>query len=100
MDAEAYPSSWPVLLAQLPGKPSRACLALRRRMRAAGVIPVVSGAWMLPCTTAHEDFFEQLREGGIRRGGTRVRAASLGFMPGIEGIDRAAFPVRQVPWIW
>jgi len=70
MDAETYPSSWLVLLAQLPSKPSSARVALWRRMRAAGATPVVNGAWMLPRTTAHEDFFEQSREGVIRRGGT------------------------------
>ena len=70
MDAETYPSSWLVLLAQLPSKPSSARVAMWRRMRAAGATPVVNGAWMLPHTAAHEDFFEQSREGVIGRGGT------------------------------
>jgi hypothetical protein len=39
-------------------------------MRAAGATAVVNGAWMLPHTSAHEDFFEQSCEGIIRRGGT------------------------------
>jgi hypothetical protein len=69
MDAETYPSNWLVLLAQLPSKPSSARVALWRRMRAAGATAVVNGAWMLPYTTAHEDFFEQLLEGVLRRGG-------------------------------
>jgi hypothetical protein len=70
MDAETDPSSWLVLLAQLPSKPSSARVAMWRRMRAAGATPVVNGAWMLPNTAAHEDFFEQSREGVIGRGGT------------------------------
>lgn len=70
MDAETYPSSWLVLLAQLPSKPSSARVAMWRRMRAAGATPVVNGAWMLPHTTAHEDFFEHSREGVVGRGGT------------------------------
>jgi hypothetical protein len=70
MDAETYPSSWLVLLAQLPSKPSSARVALWRRMRATGATAVVNGALMLPHTNAHEDFFEQSREGIIRRGGT------------------------------
>jgi hypothetical protein len=70
MDAETNPSSWLVLLAQLPSKPSSARVAMWRRMRAAGATPVVNGAWMLPHTTAHEDFFEQSREGVVGRGGT------------------------------
>jgi Protein ChrB, N-terminal len=70
MDLETYPSSWLVLLAQLPAKPSSARVALWRRMRAAGATPVVNGAWMLPRTAAHDDFFEQSREGVVRRGGT------------------------------
>ncbi len=70
MDAETDPSGWLVLLAQLPSKPSSARVAMWRRMRAAGATPVVNGAWMLPHTTAHEDFFEQSREGVVGRGGT------------------------------
>jgi hypothetical protein len=70
MDAETYPSSWLVLLAQLPSKPSSARVALWRRMRAAGATAVVNGAWVLPRTTAHENFFEQACEGVIRQGGT------------------------------
>ncbi|HXC80582.1 MAG TPA: Chromate resistance protein ChrB [Trebonia sp.] len=70
MDAETYPSSWLVLLAQLPSKPSSPRVALWRRMRAAGATPVVNGAWMLPRTTEHESFFEQTREGVVKRGGT------------------------------
>lgn len=70
MDAETYPSSWLVLLAQLPSKPSSPRVALWRRMRAVGATAVVNGAWMLPRTTAHEDFFEQSCEGIVRRGGT------------------------------
>jgi hypothetical protein len=81
MDAETYPSSWLVLLAQLPSKPSSARVALWRSMRAAGATAVVNGAWMLPNTAAHDSFFEQSREGVIRRGGTgfvlRVSGASL-----------------------
>jgi len=70
MDAETYPSSWLMLLAQLPSKPSSVRVALWRRMRAAGAASVVNGAWMLPHTTAHEDFFQQWREDVIGRGGT------------------------------
>jgi ChrB-like protein len=70
MDAETYPSSWLVFLAQLPSKPSSARVAMWRRMRAAGATPVVNGAWMLPSTAAHDDFFEQSREGVVGRGGT------------------------------
>ena len=70
MDAETSPSSWLVLLAQLPSKPSSARVALWRRMRAAGATPVVNGAWMLPHTAEHENSFEQLCEGIVGRGGT------------------------------
>jgi hypothetical protein len=70
MDAETSPPGWLVLLAQLPSKPSSARVALWRRMRAAGATAVVNGAWMLPQTTTHEDFFEQSCENIVRRGGT------------------------------
>ena len=81
MDAETCPLSWLVLLAQLPSRPSSARVALWRRMRAAGATAVVNGAWMLPCTTAHEEFFEQLREDVIRRGGTGFVLPVLGSSP-------------------
>jgi hypothetical protein len=70
MDAESCPSSWLMLLAQLPSKPSSARVALWRRMRAAGATPAVNGAWMLPCTIANEAFFEQSSKDVIGRGGT------------------------------
>jgi ChrB-like protein len=81
MDAETCPSSWLVLLAQLPSKPSSARVALWRRMRAAGATPLVNGAWMLPRTTAHEDFFEQSREGAIKQGGTGFVLRASGSSP-------------------
>jgi hypothetical protein len=81
MDAETYRSSWLVLLTQLPSKPSSARVALWRRMRAAGATAVVNGAWMLPNSTAHEDFFEQSSEGVVRRGGTGIVLRVSGSSP-------------------
>ena len=81
MDAQTYPSSWLVLLAQLPSKPSSARVALWRRMRAAGATAVVNGSWMLPRTPAHDDFFEQSYEGVIRRGGTAFVLRVTGSSP-------------------
>ncbi len=84
MDAETYPPGWLVFLAQLPSKPSSARVALWRRMRAAGATPVVNGAWMLPRTTAHEDFLGQSCEGVIRRGGTGLVLRVCGSSPESE----------------
>jgi hypothetical protein len=42
---------------------------------------VVNGAWMLPRTTAHEDFFEQSHEGVVRRGGTGLVLRVSGSSP-------------------
>jgi hypothetical protein len=99
MDAETCPSSWLVLLAQLPSKPSSARVALWRRMRTAGATAVVNGAWMLPRTTAHEDFFEQSREGVIRRGGTgfvlRVSGSSRNRMNRSCGFSSPTGPVNM-----
>jgi hypothetical protein len=81
MNAETDPSGWLVLLAQLPSKPSSARVAMWRRMRAAGATPVGNGAWMLPHTTAHEDFFEQSREGVVGRGGTGFLLRVSGSSP-------------------
>jgi len=81
MEAETYPSSWLVLLAQLPSKPSSARVALWRRMRAAGATAVVNGAWMLPHSAAHDSFLEQSREGITRRGGTAFVLRVSGSSP-------------------
>jgi hypothetical protein len=80
MDADSYSSGWLMLLAQLPSKPSSARVALWRRMRAAGATAMVNGAWVLPGTAPHTEFFEQSRESITRQGGTgfvlRVSASS------------------------
>jgi hypothetical protein len=60
MDTESSPSSWLLLLAQLPSSPSSARVALWRRLRAIGATGMVNSAWVLPHTTSHMEFFEQV----------------------------------------
>jgi transcriptional regulator with XRE-family HTH domain len=70
MDADGPSSGWLLLLAQLPGTPSSARVALWRRLRAIGATAVVNGAWVLPDTASHAKFFEQLRRNILGQGGT------------------------------
>ena len=70
MDVDSSSASWLLLLAQLPSTPSSTRVALWRRLRAIGATTMVNGAWVLPDTGPHADFFEQLREGIFRQGGT------------------------------
>jgi len=70
MDAEGCSSTWLLLLAQLPSRPSSARVALWRRMRGAGATPVVNGAWVLPDVEPHAEFFEKSREIIVEQGGT------------------------------
>jgi hypothetical protein len=69
-DANGCASGWLLLLAQLPKTPSSARVALWRRLRGAGATTIVNGAWVLPETASHAEFFAQLRDGVIRQGGT------------------------------
>jgi hypothetical protein len=70
MDKERPAPGWLLLLAQLPGSPSSARVALWRRLRGIGAAGVLNGAWVLPWAAAHAEFFEQLRETVHMQGGT------------------------------
>jgi hypothetical protein len=70
MDMDRPASGWLLLLAQLPGSPSSARVALWRRLRGIGAAGVLNGAWVLPYAPAHAEFFEQLRETVHLQGGT------------------------------
>lgn len=70
LDAEKPAADWLLLLAQLPSSPSSARVALWRRLRAIGAVGMLNGAWVLPHTAAHAEFFEQMRETVHRQGGT------------------------------
>jgi hypothetical protein len=43
---------------------------LWRRLRATGATALGNGAWILPDTAPHAEFFDQLRESIRRKGGT------------------------------
>ena len=70
MNNERPAPGWLLLLAQLPGSPSSARVALWRRLRGIGAAGVLNGAWVLPCAAAHAEFFEQLRQTVHTQGGT------------------------------
>jgi hypothetical protein len=70
MDKERPTPGWLLLLAQLPSSPSSARVALWRRLRGVGAAGLLNGAWVLPQTAAHAEFFEQLRETVHTQGGT------------------------------
>lgn len=62
--------SWLLLHVQLPAEPSSARVALWRRLRSAGAIGIVNGAWALPYSETHADLFgkaaTKVREQGGR----------------------------------
>jgi hypothetical protein len=68
-DAESPPSSWLLLLAQLPSSPSSARVAMWRRLRAIGATGLVNSAWVLPNAAPHAEFFWQLLETVRGQGG-------------------------------
>jgi len=70
MDADGCPSSWLLLLTQLPSSASSPRVALWRRLRAAGATTLVTSVWVLPGTGPHAELLEQLRDGLLRHGGT------------------------------
>jgi len=69
METDSRPSSWLLLLTQLPRSPSSHRVALWRRLRAAGAATMVTSVWVLPETDPHAELLEQLRDGLVRRGG-------------------------------
>jgi len=68
-DADGYPSSWLLLLTQLPSSASSPRVTLWRRLRAAGATTMVTSVWVLPETDPHTELLEQLRDGLLRQGG-------------------------------
>ena len=68
-DPDGPPSSWLLLLTQLPRSASSPRVALWRRLRAAGATTLVSSVWALPETAPHAELLEQLRDGLFRQGG-------------------------------
>jgi len=68
-DADGSPSSWLLLLTQLPSSASSPRVALWRRLRAAGATTMVTSVWVLPQTGPHAELLEQLRDGLLRQGG-------------------------------
>jgi hypothetical protein len=69
MEADGCPSSWLLLLTQLPSSASSPRVALWRRLRAAGATTMVTSVWVLPETGPHTELLEKLRTGLLRQGG-------------------------------
>ena len=84
MDKERPAPGWLLLLAQLPGSPSSARVALWRRLRAVGAAGLLNGAWVLPRAAAHAELFEQLRETVHRQGGTAFVLVVSAVSPGVN----------------
>jgi hypothetical protein len=70
MGTDSSAPGWLLLLGQLPSTPSRARVALWRRLRAVGATTMVNSAWLLPDTVQHAELFEQLRQDILRHHGT------------------------------
>jgi hypothetical protein len=70
VDTNGSPPGWLLLLAQLPSTPSSARVTLWRHLRAIGATAIGHGAWVLPDTVPHAEFFDQLRESIRQKGGT------------------------------
>ena len=62
-------SQWLMFLAHLPASPSSARVALWRRLRAAGAVGFMTGAWVLPLRDEHEELFRHLAETVRTQGG-------------------------------
>ena len=69
MSTDRISRAWLLFLAQLPSSPSSARVALWRRLHAIGAAGILNGSWILPHTTAHLQFFEQLQETVRKQGG-------------------------------
>jgi hypothetical protein len=82
---------WLLLLTQLPASPSSARVALWRRLRAHGATSLLNGAWVLPRTAAHEDFFSHLAEIVQAQGGRAFVFPVVDTPPGTNAVITAKF---------
>ena len=69
MAADDTSPGWLLFLAQLPGSPSSARVALWRRLRTIGAAGILNGAWALPYTASHARFFKQMQDTVRSQGG-------------------------------
>jgi hypothetical protein len=91
MATDRASAGWLFLLAQLPGSPSSARVALWRRLRAIGAAGILNGAWVLPHTAEHARFFEQLQETVRRQGGKGFVLTVPESAPGTDAMIVARF---------
>lgn len=86
MDTGRTPSGWLLFLSQLSRSPSSPRVTLWRRLRTIGATGMLNGAWVLPHTEAHAQFFEQSLEMVLRNGGSGF---VLAVPESSAGIDEA-----------
>lgn len=91
MDADSPAPGWLLLLTQLPKTPSRARVALWRRLRAAGATTMINGAWVLPDSESHGKFLGKLRDEVGRHGGTAFVLHVPASPPEVSGAIVARF---------
>src|ERR1700733_12432645 len=84
-DTDGCPSSWLLLLTQLPGSASSPRVELWRRLRAAGATTLVTSAWVLPETAPHAGLLAQLRYGRSRQGGIGFLLSIPASAPDLNG---------------
>ena len=78
-------SQWLMFLAHLPASPSGARVTLWRRLRAAGALGFMAGAWVLPLRDDHEALFRHLAETVRTHGGQ----AAVFIARSLDGGDAA-----------
>lgn len=95
MDTESPSSGWLLLLAQLPSSPSSARVALWRRLRAIGATGMVTSAWVLPHTTPHVEFLEQLVDTVRSQGGDGFVLTVSSLSPDVNEVITRRFRVDR-----
>jgi hypothetical protein len=75
--------SWLLFLPQLPASPSRLRVLVWRRLRAAGVVGLQSGVWVLPRRSEQERFLVDLVREVERQGGTAAVFAASPLDPAL-----------------
>jgi hypothetical protein len=90
------PSSWLLLLHQLPAKPDYLRVKIWRRMQQIGAIPLKNAAWVLPeGESSREDFEWVMRE--IQAAGGEAVLCDARFVAGLSESQRQSLQALMAP---
>lgn len=96
---DSGPGQWLLLIPRIPAEPSRHRVAVWRRLRRLGAVPIASGAWALPDLTVSAEVVVALRAQALAGGGNLAVYAVIGAHQDDTAVLREAFTAaRREEW--